>query len=129
MELTQKQVAGAVIVAVDGKLIGTPRNCEAIHRVVGSSLEDGHKHIVVDLTNAPWANSQGIGMLIGAHTSVVNAGGKLVLSGPNDRIRAVLAVTRLDRVFRMFPTQNAAVRYLARRPEEFDREVQSQIVF
>jgi anti-anti-sigma factor len=129
VKLKKKIDAGAVVVAVYGKLIGTPRNCEAIHGVVRSSLESGHKHIVVDLTNAPWANSQGIGMLIGAHTSVVNAGGKLVLSGPNGRIRSVLAVTRLDRVFRSFTSQNAAARYLAGRPADSDLEMQTQTVF
>jgi anti-sigma B factor antagonist len=127
MELTQKQAPGAAIVAVHGKLVGTPQNCEAIHDVFRSLLDDGTKKIVVDLTDTPWANSQGIGMLIGAHTSVVKAGGKLVLAGPNDRISSVLAVTRLDLVFKLFPNEDAAVQYLTTSPR-IDPDTRSQAV-
>ena len=84
---------------VHGKLIGTPDNCDAMHKVLKSLLDKGNNRIVVDLSQTPWANSQGIGMLIGAFTSVSNVGGNLVLAHVPDRINDVLAVTKLNLVF------------------------------
>jgi anti-anti-sigma factor len=107
-------VLGAVVVEVHGKLIGSYENCEAFHHKFKSLLNSGHNKIVVELSHTPWANSQGIGMLIGAHTSVTNAGGKLVLASVNDRINGVLAVTKLNLVFRTFDGEDGAVKYLNR---------------
>jgi anti-sigma B factor antagonist len=122
MELVEKKAVGASVVEVHGKLIGTPDNCDAMHRLFKSLLDNGQSKIVVDLGNTPWANSQGIGMLIGAFTSVSNIGGNLVLANVPDRINDVLAVTKLNLVFKSFDDDEAAVRYLTgkdpRRAEE-----------
>jgi anti-anti-sigma factor len=126
MKLTERHLQGTAIVEVHGKLVGTPENCDAIHKTIRSLLDSGKSRIIVDLKNAPWANSQGIGMLIGAHTSVSNAGGRLVLASVGDRISDVLAVTRLDRVFKTFQSENTAVRFLTERPHP-DSEARSQM--
>jgi anti-anti-sigma factor len=126
MKLTERHLQGTAIVEVHGKLVGTPENCDAIHTVIRSLLDDGKNRIIVDLKNAPWANSQGIGMLIGAHTSVSNAGGRLVLANVTDRIGDVLAVTRLDRVFKTFPSENSAARFLTDH-QSTDAAAQSQM--
>jgi anti-sigma B factor antagonist len=122
MELVRKKAVGASIVEVHGKLIGTPDNCDAMHRLFKSFLDKGDNKIVVNLGDTPWANSQGIGMLIGAFTSVSNAGGNLVLSNVPDRIIDVLAVTKLNLVFKTFDDEDQAVKYLTgadpRRVEE-----------
>jgi anti-sigma B factor antagonist len=117
MELIERQVRGANIVEIHGKLIGSFENCETFHKVFRSLLDKGKNQIIVDLENTPWANSQGIGMLIGAHTSVSNAGGRLVLARVNDRIRDVLAVTKLNLVFKTFHSESTAVQYLTERPQ------------
>jgi anti-sigma B factor antagonist len=117
MELIERQVPGAVVVEIHGKLIGSVENCETFHSVFRSLLNEGKNRIIVDLEHTPWANSQGIGMLIGAHTSVSNAGGQLVLTHVNDRIRDVLVVTKLDLVFKAFHSENTAVQYLTGRPQ------------
>jgi anti-sigma B factor antagonist len=112
MYLVERQVPGAAVIEVHGNLIGSSENCETLHGVFRSLLDNGQNLIIVDLEHSPWANSQGIGMLIGAHTSVRNAGGNLVLAHVSERIRHMLAVTNLNRVFRAFPSENTAIRYL-----------------
>ena len=112
MELIERKAVGAGVVEVHGKLIGSAENCEAFHEVFKGLLNTGIDNIIIDLTHSPWANSQGIGMLIGAHTSIINTGGKLVLSGVSERIKDVLAVTKLDRVFKTFDSEDGAVKYL-----------------
>ena len=114
MKLTKKEITGAVVVGIEGKLIGGPENSDTFHNFFKTLLSDGHKNIIVNLHKTPWANSQGIGMLIGAHTSVSNAGGELVLSHVADRINDILAVTRLALIFKTFDTDDDASNYLTK---------------
>jgi anti-sigma B factor antagonist len=112
MKLTQKEVRGVTVIEVHGKLIGGPDNSDLFHDCIASLLEDGKNRIVVDLHRTLWANSQGIGLLIGAHTAVTNAGGNLVLTRVIDRIHDILTVTRLLLIFKTFEGVEEAVGYM-----------------
>lgn len=112
IKLVEREVSGAVVVEVHGKLIGGTDNCDTFHNVFKSLLNKGKNNIIIDLNNTPWANSQGIGMLIGAHTSVNNAGGKLVLAQVPDRIKDVLVVAKLGLIFKTFDSEDGALWHL-----------------
>ena len=112
MKLTQKEMRGVTVIEIHGKLIGGPENSDLFHDCIESLLADGKTKIVVDLHRTLWANSQGIGLLIGAHTAVNNAGGDLVLSRVIDRIHDILTVTRLLIIFKTFKHLEEAVGYM-----------------
>jgi anti-sigma B factor antagonist len=112
MKLTHREIRGVSVIEIHGKLIGGPDNSDLFHDCIASLLEDGKKKIVVDLHSTLWANSQGIGLLIGAHTTVKNAGGQLILARVIDRIHDILSVTRLLLLFRTFENVEEAVGYL-----------------
>jgi anti-anti-sigma factor len=114
VKLTKKEISGAVVVGIEGKLIGGPENSDSFHSFFKTLITDGHKNIIINLHKTPWANSQGIGMLIGAHTSVANAEGELVLSHVADRINDILTVTRLALIFKTFETDDDAAKYLTK---------------
>ena len=118
MKLTKRDVRGVVAVEVHGNLIGGPDNSEMFHDLIKSLIEDGKNKVVVNLRHTRWANSQGIGMLIGAYTSVRNAGGDLVLARVIDRIKDILTVTRLLIIFKTFETEEEAIDYLVEKSEE-----------
>jgi len=113
MKLTHKEIRGVTVIAVHGKLIGGPENCDLFQNKIKSLLADGKKRIVVDLHRTRWANSQGIGLMIGAYTSVKNAGGELVLTRVIDRIHGILTVTKLLLIFKTFENVGGAVDYLS----------------
>ena len=114
VKLTKKEITGAVVVGIEGKLIGGPENSDMFHSFFKTLISDGHKNIIVNLHKTPWANSQGIGMLIGAHTSVSNVDGELVLAHVADRINDILTVTRLALIFKTFDTEEEAANYLTK---------------
>ena len=109
MKLQTKIVGDVAVVHNKGKLIGGPENFENFHGTFRRILDEGYNKVVVDLGNTPWANSQGIGMLMGARTSIMNAGGELVLARAENRIRDILSITRLLLIFEDFPTVDDAV--------------------
>ncbi len=111
MKCRERRVVDAVVVDVEGKLVGGPNSGE-FHGLIKRLLEDGERRFVINLQETPWANSQGIGLLIGALSSVTSAGGKLVLAAADERIRDILKVTRLYMIFDNFATVDAAVRHV-----------------
>ena len=113
LRLKRKEVYGVVIVNVDGNLMGGPgSDVEKFHDTIKAPLSEGKKNIVINLRKVTWANSKGIGMLIGALTSTKNAGGQMVLTHVTDRINSVFITTQLNRVFKTFDTDDEAVSYL-----------------
>jgi anti-anti-sigma regulatory factor len=51
-------------------------------------------------------------MLIGAHTSIQNAEGSLVLTNIGDRIDSILTLTRLLLIFKTFDSEQEGIQYL-----------------
>jgi anti-sigma B factor antagonist len=98
-----------VVVEIEGKLVGGPGS-EGFHEMVKRLLEDGERRFVFNLEKTPWASSQGVGLLIGAMTSVTRAGGKMVLANGCDRIEDILKVTRLNMIFDCYNNVERAVR-------------------
>lgn len=112
MKISSREAGGVAIVDVTGNLIGGVENSEQFHALFKGLLTDGRFRIVVNLEETPWADSQGIGMLIGAYTSVTKVEGELVLACPSQRVRNLLAVTRLNRLFVVRETEAQALEYL-----------------
>lgn len=111
MKVKTREVYGAVIVDIEGHLVGGT-NSDSFREFVEGLLEQQKRRIIVNLHKVPWANSQGVGMLIGAHKLVKNAGGELVLANVTDKIHSILSVTRLCIVFSTFNSVNDAVKCL-----------------
>ena len=48
---------------------------------VRRAVEDGHRHVLLNLTHVSYVDSTGIGEIVGAYTRVVREGGSLKLFG------------------------------------------------
>jgi len=117
MKLTKKEVRGVVVVQIHGKVLGGPDESDKFHRFFKQLIEEGKTDVVVNLKRTPYMNSLGIGMLLGAYTSIRNAGGNLVLAHVIDRIQNILIVTQLAIIFKTFDTVDEAVDYLLDKAE------------
>jgi len=65
--------------------------------------------LAIDLTEVMMISSAGIGSLVQLHRSCAEHKGKLVLFGISDEMLAMLKVARLDKLFTITPTRDAAV--------------------
>ena len=65
---------------------------------------DNSRSLILDFTDVPFADSAGIGALVGAYVSRQRDGRSLGLVGVNQRIHQALEVTRVDNLFRFFGT-------------------------
>ena len=55
--------------------------------------------LIIDLGDTPTVDAAAIAILLQAHRAIVQAGGRLVLRRPVDRVRRLLRVARVDEVF------------------------------
>jgi anti-anti-sigma factor len=55
--------------------------------------------VVIDLSEVPYIDSAGIGVLVNGMVSCKNNGRTLVLTGVAERVMSVLKITRVDQLF------------------------------
>lgn len=75
---------------------------------VMAATQTGSFHLVLDLTGVDFIDSFGLGVLVGALKRTRLAGGDVRLVVPEPRIRRVLEVCDLDRVFDIVDTVGSA---------------------
>jgi anti-sigma B factor antagonist len=69
---------------------------------------DQSQTLIIDFAKVPYADSAGIGALVGAYVTRQNSGRRLALAGVNNRVRDALKVTRVEQFFQFFDSVSAA---------------------
>lgn len=85
------------LVGVNGRLDQSlnPKLEETLNEL----LENGHYHLVVDLTQTSYINSGGLRCLVSAWRQAKAHDGSLVLCGLNSRLQEIFAMVGFDKVF------------------------------
>lgn len=102
MDLTKSVRDGVAVVRCAGRLNMT--EASRFRQMVDSIVADDVSRIVVDLTEAPFVDSSGLGALIGGLKTARQAGGDLRIAGAGEQVLAVLGLTNLDRILRPYAT-------------------------
>ncbi len=63
---------------------------------------------ILDLTEVPYIDSAGLGVLTNSYVSHQKHGRKLLLVGVNERVLTLFKVTKLDQLFEVFSTVEGA---------------------
>jgi anti-sigma B factor antagonist len=92
-----------VIIKLEGDIVGGP-DASKLNTLVHELSSKNMVKLIVDLTDVDIMNSSGLGILIGALTSVRHSGGDLVLVNVTERIENLLTITKLITVFKTFKT-------------------------
>jgi anti-sigma B factor antagonist len=74
-------------------------NAGAFRKWVLENLGDAYKNIEIDLSEATFVDSCGLGALIALHKTVRGRGGTLRLLNPQPSVLQILELTRLNLVF------------------------------
>jgi len=109
MKFIIDEVYNAKVITVKGKLRGGPE-AEDFNNILQSTITNNKKNVVVDLSDVGYVNSSGIGILVRGFTTMKNAEGDLKLAGISDKVKGVLAITKLNSVFEQFPTVEEAAK-------------------
>ena len=93
-----REVSQVTILDIRGRIVLG----DEIHRLrdaVHNLIAEGKKKIILNLADVDYIDSSGVGELVGAFTTVRNAGGELKLLNLSQKVRDVLYVTKLYTVF------------------------------
>ena len=63
---------------------------------------------ILDLTDVPYMDSAGLGVLTNSYVSHQKHGRKLLFVGVNERVQTLFKVTKLDQLFEVFSTVEGA---------------------
>lgn len=63
---------------------------------------------ILDLTDVPYMDSAGLGVLTNSYVSHQKNGRKLLFVGVNERVQTLFKITKLDQLFEIFPTVESA---------------------
>jgi len=108
MALQEVMHGDVAVLELKGKLMGGPETSE-IHEKVKELIGQGAKKVVADVDKVSWMNSTGLGALIGAMSSLRNAGGDLKLARITENVENLFVITKLVTIFDTFDTVEEAV--------------------
>jgi anti-sigma B factor antagonist len=73
-----------------------------------AQTEGGPASVVLDLQNVEFVDSSGLGAIV-ASMKAMGAGRRLALAGLNPTVDKVFRLTRMDSVFKLYPTLDDAL--------------------
>lgn len=103
-----RQSGDVTILSVTGKLDITG-GAARLREAVRAALSQGHQRLVLDLAEATYVDSAGIGELVVAYTATSSQGGKLKLSRPSPKLSNLLHMMQLASIFEIFGDEVAAI--------------------
>lgn len=109
MKVKVSEKYGAVVIELKGNVMGGPE-AQEFSDLLHKFLDEGKKHLVVDLAGVKFMNSSGLGMLISGFTTMKNGGGALKLANATEKINSLLVITKLITIFENFDTVEEAVK-------------------
>jgi anti-sigma B factor antagonist len=99
-----RQVRGVTVVDLGGKIMvgetiaSVSGSGSTLHEFIRDLLRAGHKNILLNFRDASYVDSSGVGELFGCLTTVLSQGGAWKVTSPNERVRNLLALTKLNTV-------------------------------
>ncbi|MFY0628107.1 MAG: STAS domain-containing protein [Reichenbachiella sp.] len=91
---------GILFITFEGDLIGEENGPEIIEAVTDAINNDVTKN-AIDISSVRYINSSGIGVLITILTKFRNKGGETVIVNPSDHVKKLLAITKLNAIFKV----------------------------
>ena len=80
-----------------------------VRESLNAMIKKKPERIVIDLSRTTYIDSAGMAELILALQEVESYGGQFFLSDLQETIRSIFEISRLDGIFRIFPTVDAAL--------------------
>jgi anti-sigma B factor antagonist len=99
----------AVVELVDKKILDEATISQIADQLYNLTAQNAIPRMVLDFINVAHMSSSALGMLITLHKRVREKGGELRLSGIQPAIMEVFVITRLNEIFTICPTRQAAL--------------------
>ncbi len=107
MNITQSQINGYTAIAIEGEV---DLNSSPQLRKVFSDLSDkGSQKIIINFAKVSYIDSSGLATLIEMMQRQKKGEGKMLLVHMSDKIKSLFEITKLDKLFAIYRTQEEAL--------------------
>lgn len=93
------------VIKLSGNLTAT--TSQEFRQNITDILERGAKIVLIDFQDVTFMDSSGLGALVLAFKTLRAADTQLVLCSINEQVRILFELTNMDKVFEIFPSQEA----------------------
>jgi anti-anti-sigma factor len=104
-------IAGVTLLALDGGLDHTTTALFVAE--MDGLLEAGNARVVLDLAKLTYVSSWGLAAMVRVHHHYAARGGRIAFANLHSAMATILRLSRLDHLFDLYPTVEAAVRSIA----------------
>jgi anti-sigma B factor antagonist len=109
MSIAERQIGAVTIIDLNGNLtLGAA--ADTLRDKVRSLLQQGQKHLLLNLGAVSHMDSAGLGELVRAFATANRQGGTLKLLKLTKRLQDLMVITKLSNVFECFDDEASAVR-------------------
>jgi anti-sigma B factor antagonist len=112
LKLNTRQVNDVTVVDVSGRLT-LGEGSSAMREAVRDLITDGHRKVLLNLAEASYIDSSGFGELVHGYTELTKAGGTLKLVGLTERVKTLMRMTNLDKIFEVHEDEARGLRSFA----------------
>ena len=109
LSINIRQISEVSVVDVMGR-ITLGEGASTLRDTIRTMGREGHKKILLNLGDATYIDSSGLGVLVSGFASITKQGGRLKLLNLNKRVRDLLLITKLLTVFEVFEDETPALR-------------------
>jgi anti-sigma B factor antagonist len=109
MKIKERQNGDVTVLEISGKVQGGPDD-DVFRQTITNLVESGKTKVLLDLSDVPWMNSTGVGIIVSGFTTITNAGGQVKLLNVKERVKSILMVTRLLSVFESYYHEEDAIK-------------------
>lgn len=108
MNISTESRDGWTLLSLKEERLDALNSGELRDRILGL-LEAGGQRLVVDLSGVSFIDSSGLGALLSGYKNANLRSGSFILAGLQPRVQSMFELTRLHRVFDIFPTVEDAL--------------------
>jgi anti-sigma B factor antagonist len=114
LQLHTREIDRVLVVEAVGRLTLTDGHTK-LRDLMHVSIGDGAKKFIFNFAHVEFIDSFGIGELARCYSVVRQAGGDAKLASVSQRVFAILALSRLDTIFDIHSSEDAALQSFAQR--------------
>jgi anti-sigma B factor antagonist len=108
--ITTTKLANAMVVTVTEKRLDA-KIAVSFKDEMATLINAGETTVILDLAGVGFVDSSGLGAIV-TSLKLIGRKGDLLVSGVKDDVMTMFTLTRMDRVFQMFPTTEDALNSL-----------------
>ena len=106
-----KKEAELIQISLEGNLMNK-QQIQSMLDELDFYFNEGIKKIIIDLSGMKYMNSTGLSILINIFTEARNKGGEVILTNIPEKISQLLIITKLNSIFNIEETVEAAKKVL-----------------